>query len=173
MVSSKIQKMYVVSFDAQRTKMFCGQMQISQLEKILPKYVVGILVKGLSHLLSIDGKFKKYSFSYMTIDSKKCLAVKIDLDLFTKLFPTGSFKVLTKIRETEVKQVVSNSKSSKKSTSGASKTPKLDKLHISPKETAPSSKTIDSLYYPEKHLNYFFRDNYTLMSQPKALFTRA
>ena len=174
MVSGKIQKMYsVVSFNESRSELSYTQLTQKQLGLLFPFYVVGILVKGLSHLLSIDGKFKKYSFSYMTIDSKNCLAVKIDLDLFTKLFPAGSFKVLTKIRETEVKHVVSNSKSSKKSTSGASKTPKLAKLHISPKDTAPSSKTIDSLYDHEKHLNYFFRDNYTLMSQPKALFTRA
>jgi len=174
MVSGKIHKMYtVVSFNESRTELNYVQLTVCQLEKILPIYIIGILVKGLSHILSIDGKFKKYSFSYMTIDSKNCLAVKIDLNLFTKLFPTGSFKVLTKIRETEVKQVVSNSKSSKKSTSGASKTPKLAKLHISPKDTATSSKTIASLYNHEKHLNYFFRDNYTLMSQPKALFTRA
>ena len=173
MVSGKIQKMYsVVSFNESRSELSYTQLTQSQLGLLFPFYIVGILVKGLSHLLSVDGKFKKYSFSYMTIDSKNCLAVKIDHDLFTKLFPEGSFKVLTKIRETEVEQVVPSSKTSKKSPSRGSKAT-LRIIHRGSAQIPASSPNISNLVYCKRIFNYPYNDNYSLMFRPKTLFTRA
>lgn len=86
----------IVTYNESRTVLLYAQVSFRQLELILPFYVVGILVNGLSHVLSIDGKFKKYTFSYITIDSTNCLAVNIGLKRFIKLFPAGSFNVLQK-----------------------------------------------------------------------------
>jgi hypothetical protein len=173
MVSGKIQKMYtVVSFNESRTELNYVQLTVRQLEKILPIYIIGILVKGLSHLLSIDGKFKKYSFSYMTIDSTNCLAVKIDLDRFTKLFPAGSFTVLTKIRETEVEQEIPSSKTTKHSTSRGSKAP-MRVIHRGSAQISASSPNISKLVYCKRIFNYPYNDNYSLMFRPKTFFTRA
>jgi len=155
MNTEKIQMYTVVSYNKARTVIFYNQMSLRQLESIFPKYVVGILVKGLSHLLSIDGKFKKYYFSYITIDSTNCLAVNIGLKRYIKLFPAGSFNVLQKMYETEVKQKVPVSKKIKETTTPGSKAPMRVIYRLYANVPTPSCITINSLLYTEKLINYY------------------
>lgn len=173
MVTEKIQMYTVVSYNKSRTVIFYSQMSLRQLESLVPKYVVGILVRGLYHLLSIDGKFKKYSFSYITIDSTNCLAVNIGLKRFKKLFPAGSFNVLQKIYETEVNQKVPVSKNIKETTTPGSKAPMRVIYRLYTNVPTPSCITINSLYDTKDHINYFYNDNYFLMSRLKSFFIRA
>lgn len=114
MVSRKNQKIYtVVSFNESQNLLMSIQLTIVQLAKILPKYILGILVNGFSHPLSIGGKFRKYSLSFITIGSTNFVSIEINNDQFTKLFPAGSFKLLTKIHESVIEQVDKDPETSK------------------------------------------------------------
>jgi hypothetical protein len=98
------QRMFtVITFNETRTILMFVQLTQSQLEKVLPKYVVCVLTNNQTHLLQINGSYKHYSFCEMKIGSSKCLVLKIDINRFTKLFPSETYRVFTKKGETITK----------------------------------------------------------------------
>lgn len=105
MKTEENEKMYtVISFNESKTILRFIQLTILQLEIFFPKYVIRILSDERVLKNRIDIKFRNYSFTVMTIDSKEQLALELVSSEFNELSRAGTFKVLTKIRERLVDQ---------------------------------------------------------------------
>jgi len=97
-------KLYTVfTLNETRTILMYVQLTLGQLQDVLPKYVVRILTNDQRHLLTIDGKYRNYSFCDMTIGLTRGLVVELDFKQFSKLCPSDTFRIFTKTCETNTK----------------------------------------------------------------------
>ena len=102
-METKTKLFTIISLNETRTILMFVQLTLGQLQEVLPKYVVRILTNDQRHLLTIDGKYRNYSFCDMTIGLTRGLVVELDFKQFSKLCPSDTFQVFTKTCETNTK----------------------------------------------------------------------
>jgi len=131
MVAENQQKLYTaVSFNESKSSLMYVKLTHAQLSIFFPQYVIRILSVECEFKNQTDIKFRKFSFSRMTIDSTDCLVVELTFDQFNHFLTGSSFRVFTLTRKTQL-TIIHNNSETLSLVSVLDPQPQIDIVHTS------------------------------------------